>query len=108
MPFSRESMITAMLDLVDASADARKAMSGVERSILEGVDALVDGADVLECLCTSRVREHREDLEESLRRVTKTRHRFRLVLVAQCAGAGMNAREISELWGFSRQRLPTR
>jgi hypothetical protein len=104
MPGSKENVIATLRDVAAASARARAAMGDAERGILEGVRRLEGGADVLETLSRSQVRAHREELEEALRLVVTSRHRFRVVMVAQCVEAGMNARQISELWGFSRQR----
>ncbi len=97
-------MIATLREVAAASARARAAMSEAEQGILEGVRRLEAGADVMETLSTSRVRTHREDLEAALRLVVTSRHRFRVVMVAQCVEAGMSARQIAELWGFSRQR----
>ena len=104
MPGSKEDVIATLREVRRASARARAAMSQAERGILEGVRRLEDGAEVLETLVGSQVRAHRADLEEALQLVVASRHRFRVVMVAQCVEAGMSARQISELWGFSRQR----
>jgi len=104
MPASKESVIATLRDVAAASARARSAMSHAEQGILEGIRRLEEGGEILETLGRSQIREHREDLEEALRLVVSSRHRFRVVMVAQCVEAGMSARQISELWGFSRQR----
>jgi len=104
MPESKDSVIATLRDVAAASARARAAMSEAEGDILEGVRRLEAGAGVMETLSTSGVRAHREDLEAALRLVVTARHRFRVVMVAQCVEANMSARQISELWGFSRQR----
>ena len=104
MPDARDDVIATLREVAAASARARAAMSEAEQGILEGVRRLEAGADVMETLSTSRVRTHREDLEAALRLVVTSRHRFRVVMVAQCVEAGMSARQIAELWGFSRQR----
>jgi hypothetical protein len=104
MPDQQPRIIAVMQDAVDASARARKAMAGVEETLVAGIGALESGADVIETLVTSRVRAHREELTAALQEVERTRHQFRLVLVAECQASGMSVREIAELWGFSRQR----
>ena len=104
MPDSKDAVIATLRDVAAASARARAAMSQAEQGILEGVRRLEEGADVMETLGGSQVREHREELEAALRLVMTSRQKFRVVMVAQCVEAGLNARQISELWGFSRQR----
>ena len=104
MPESKETVIATLRDVAAASVRARAAMSQAERGILEGVHRLEAGAEVMEALGGSQVREHREELEAALRLVVSSRQRFRVVMVAQCVEAGLSAREIAELWGFSRQR----
>jgi len=99
-----ETVIAALREVAAASAVARQAMGRAEEGILAGVRRLEAGADVMETLGKSQVREHRAVLDTALHQVVSARHRFRLVLVAECVSAGMSAREISELWGFSRQR----
>jgi len=104
MPESKDSVIATLRDVAAASARARAAMIHAERGILDGVRRLEADADVMETLGTSQLRAHREELEAALRLVVTSRQRFRVVMVAQCVEAGMSARQISELWGFSRQR----
>ncbi len=107
MPFTRESVIAAWLDVVDACANVREAMSSVERSILGGVESLRLGADVLEALSATGVKERREDLDETWRLLAITRHRFRVLLVAHCLANDMDPREISRVWGIDREDVDT-
>ena len=104
MPGEHSKLISAMREAVDASANVRDGMITVERSLLEGINDLEGGAGVMETLTTSRVKELRLELQAALDLVTRTRHEFRLALVSECVANGLSTHEISELWGFSRQR----
>ena len=103
MPFTRESVIAAWLDVVDASTHAREAMSSIEHSLLEGVTALRRGGSALDALAAAGVKGQRADLDASWRLVRAARHRFRVVLVGHCLADGLDVRAISEVWGFSRE-----
>ncbi len=101
---SREDLAAAITDAADAMTDAREVMVGFERTLRSGAAAIVEGADIGAVLAEAKVREFREELKDVLDRVSVTRHKARVLLVAELDSRHVNAREISELWGFSRQR----
>ncbi len=100
MSFSRESVIAAWIDVVDASANVREAMSCVERSILEGVDALKLGRDVVDVLSDTGIKDQRKELDATWRVLTESRHRFRVLLAAYCVANGRDPEEVSRAWGI--------
>jgi len=104
VPDAHGDVATAIRDLTAALARARSVMRTVEVSLADAARELDSGAHVTETFSTPRVSELRSELNSALDDLAATRHRFRLALVSECAGSGMNAREVSELWGFSRQR----
>ena len=75
-----------------------------EEALVRGVAALEGGTSVMDALRATPAREERMATQEALSRLASARHHFRLLLIAACVDDGMNAREVSELWGFSRQR----
>ena len=101
---SRADLISTLNEAAAASSHAREVMMRVEQTLHTEANQLTQGADILETLCTPRIQELRSELNAAMEVVSSTRHQFRLALVAQCVDQGMNARQISELWGFSRQR----
>lgn len=100
----RSEIAASLHDTATAFSDARDVILVVETALSSAASALDEGADVMELLSRTRIKEQREMLQPALEKMGSTRHQFRLLLAAQCAANGMNAREISELWGFSRQR----
>ena len=75
-----------------------------EQALVEGAAALESGTSVMDALRATPAREEREATQEALNQLATARHHFRLLLIAACAEDGMNAREVAEFWGFSRQR----
>jgi len=75
-----------------------------EEALVRGVAALEGGTSVIDALRATPAREERMATQEALNRLATARHHFRLLLIAACLDDGMNAREVAELWGFSRQR----
>jgi hypothetical protein len=104
MPNRRLALIASLREAADACGHAQKVMADVESQLRLGASRLEQGEDIGETLVTSRVKELRSDMQSAMDCVEATRHQFRLNLAAHCADMGMSAREISELWGFSRQR----
>ena len=101
---AREELAGAITDAADAMAAAREVMVGFEQTLRTGAAAITEDADIGAVLGGARVREFREELKDVLDRLSVTRHKARVLLVAELDARQMNAREISELWGFSRQR----
>jgi len=79
-------------------------MVAYEEALVRGVAALEGGTSVMDALRATPAREERMATQEAMNRLATARHHFRLLLIAACVDDGMNAREVSELWGFSRQR----
>ncbi len=79
-------------------------MVGYEKALVRGAAALDGGTSVIDALRGTPARQERMATQEALNRLATARHHFRLLLIAACVDDGMNAREVSELWGFSRQR----
>jgi hypothetical protein len=104
MPNRRLALITSLRETADACGHAQRVMADVESQLRLAASRLEEGGDIGETLITSRVKELRTDMQSAMDCVETTRHQFRLNLAAHCADMGMSAREISELWGFSRQR----
>ena len=102
VPISRESLILAWLEVVEASTNTRESMCTVEASILDGVEALRADRDVLDSLSATRVKEQREDLDETWNVFAGTRRRFRVLLVAHCLVSGIDPMEALRTWGFTR------
>lgn len=75
-----------------------------EEVLVRGATALEGGTSVIDALRATPAREERMATQEALNRLATARHRFRLLLIAACVDDGMNAREVADLWGFSRQR----
>ena len=75
-----------------------------EEVLVRGAAALEGGTSVIDALRATPAREERMATQEALNRLATARHRFRLLLIAACVDDGMNAREVADLWGFSRQR----
>lgn len=90
--------------MLEASRGARREMVEYEEALVRGVVALEDGTSVMDALRATPAREERMATQQALNRLATARHHFRLLLIAACVDDGMNAREVSELWGFSRQR----
>lgn len=101
---SRTDLIATLNEAAAASSEAREVMMRVERTLHSEAMQLSQGADILETLCTPLIQELRSELNTAMEQVSDTRHNFRLAVVAQCVDQGMSARQISDLWGFSRQR----
>lgn len=101
---SRADLISTLNEAAAASSDARDVMMRVEQTLHSEAIQLSRGADILETLCTPLIQELRSELNAAMEQVSSTRHQFRLAVVAQCVDQGMSARQISDLWGFSRQR----
>ena len=79
-------------------------MAGLEYTLFEGKAKLDAGVGVLDALFAVPVSQQRDEMQGVLDRFHTARHQFRLLMVAECASTGMNARQVGELWGFSRQR----
>ena len=97
-------MLEAIREFLEASRGARREMVEYEEALVRGVAALEGGMSVMDALRSTPAREERRATQEAMNRLATARHRFRLLLIAACVEDGMNAREVSELWGFSRQR----
>ena len=104
MPDAPNHVQDALLELVDASRQARLVMAGLEDTLFEGKAKLDAGVGVLDALFAVPVSQQRDEMQGVLDRFHTARHQFRLLMVAECASTGMNARQVGELWGFSRQR----
>lgn len=104
MPEVPTHVQVALLELVDASRQARTVLVGLEDALLEGKARLEAGVGVLDALFAVPVSQQRDEMQGVLDRFHTARHQFRLLLVAECASSGMNARQVGEVWGFSRQR----
>jgi len=94
----------ALIEFVDASSQVRSVLAGLEDTLLEGKAKLEAGVGVLDALFAVPVSRQRDEMQGVLDRFHTARHQFRLLMVAECASSGMNARQVGELWGFSRQR----
>jgi hypothetical protein len=101
---SLEHVQSALREYREASAHARAVMLDVEETLLEGGKQLDNGMAVLDALFSVPVSKQREEMQGVLDRFHTARHHVRLLMVAECVASGMNARQISEMWGFSRQR----
>ena len=78
-------------------------MCTVEASILDGVETLRAGGDVLTSLSATKVREQRENLGATWDAFSDTRRRFRVLLVEHCLESGVDPIEALDAWGISRE-----
>lgn len=104
MSESHQDVIGATRAFIEASAELREVLASVEVGLLKGIDALEAGGTPMDNLRTPLTRRQRLTMQTTLDQFTDARHRYRTVMMTQCVNDGMKARELSELWGFSRQR----
>ncbi len=43
-------------------------------------------------------------MQHALEHFADARHQLPTLMIGECVSDGMNARELAEMWGFSRQR----
>ena len=99
-----DDVIRATREFVEASAELRGALVHAEEGLLKGVDVLERGGTPMQNLRTPQTKMQRTSVQSAMEQFTEARHRFRMLMISECVNDGMKARELSEMWGFSRQR----
>ncbi len=97
-------LLAAALEAADACASVKDAIGNIEQALRRGADLLSEGGVLSDAVRLADVKDLRADFEAAMTDLVDTRHRFRLHVIAACCAEGMCAREIAEIWGFSRQR----
>jgi hypothetical protein len=104
MDAAQAQVARAMRELVEANREAREALLKSELLLIRNLNAWESGIGVIEMMRTSNASAQREFTNQPISKQTSLRHQLRLLLIRECDAQGMVAREISEIWGFSRQR----
>jgi len=104
VPEPHEDVIRATRLYVEVSAELREVLASTEVELLKGIDVLEQGGTPMENLRTPATSRHRSSLQSTVEQFTEARHEYRMVMIGECIKDGMKARELSEMWGFSRQR----
>ena len=65
---------------------------------------LEQGGTPMQNLRTPQTKVQRTSVQTAMEQFSEARHRFRMLMISECVNDGMKARELSEMWGFSRQR----
>ena len=104
MEQSQERIAETIRELIEASREAREALALGERTLNRSLHQLEQGSRITDILRASPARTQRELTSQTLSRHASLRHRLRLITIRECDKEGMVAREVSEIWGFSRQR----
>jgi len=104
MPQPHDDVIRATREFIDASAALRDALTHAEEGLLKGIAVLEHGGTPMQNLRTPQTKVQRTSVQTAVEQFSEARHRFRMLMIAECVNDGMKARELSEMWGFSRQR----
>ena len=104
MSETHQDVIAATRAFIEASSELREVLASVEVGLLKGIGILENGGTPMDNLRTPLTRRQRTTMQAALDQFTDARHRYRTLMMAECVDDGMKARELSELWGFSRQR----
>ena len=104
MPAPHDDVIRATREFIGASAELRSTLLHAEEGLLKGIAALERGGTPMENLRTPQTKVQRTSVQSAMERFADARHRFRMLMIGECVHDGMKARELSEMWGFSRQR----
>ena len=104
MPEPPDDVIRATREFIEASAELRHALVHAEEGLLKGIDVLEQGGTPMQNLRTPQTKMQRTSVQTAMEQFSEARHRFRMLMISECVKDGMKARELSEMWGFSRQR----
>jgi hypothetical protein len=104
MPEPHDDVIRATREFIEASAGLRDALVHAEEGLLKGIDVLEQGGTPMQNLRTPQTKVQRTSVQTAMEQFSEARHRFRMLMISECVNDGMKARELSEMWGFSRQR----
>jgi len=99
-----EDVIRATRAFIDASTELRLVLAHAEEGLLKGIAVLEQGGTPMQNLRTPQTKMQRTSVQAAMEHFSDARHRFRMLMISECVTDGMRARELSEMWGFSRQR----
>jgi predicted transcriptional regulator len=104
MDDSHDDVIAATRDFIEASVELREVLAFIEVGLLKGIEVLERGGTPMDNLRTPFTARQRSSMQSALDHLAGARHTYRSLMIAECVKDGMKARELSETWGFSRQR----
>ncbi len=103
----RDDVIRTTREFIDASAELRHALNRAEEGLLKGIAVLEQGGTPMQNLRTPQTKVQRTSVQSAMEHFSEARHRFRMLMIAECVNDGMKARELSEMWGFSDSAPPS-
>ena len=104
MPEPNDDVIRTTREFIETSAELRRALTHAEEGLLKGIAVLEQGGTPMQNLRTPQTKMQRTSVQTAMEQFSEARHRFRMRMISECVNDGMKARELSEMWGFSRQR----
>jgi predicted transcriptional regulator len=100
-----EQITEAVQELLDANRGTRSALEASEGVLVQGLELLGSGRDLVTILRSIPVGAYRQTTQVNSDRMAAARHRLRVLVIAACVDAGLTPREIADEWGMSRQRV---
>ena len=99
MTTSRDDLIDAMQELIDAHAWGREVMETADALLRFGITQLRNGTDFIETMAKAPTAIERQAAQDAFRSITEARHKLRLLLLDVCLQQGMSVREVGEKSG---------
>ena len=103
MAVANEAIISAVLNMIDASEAYRDVLASNAAQLRECVMRLENGEDVVAVVRSAPGAPGREAAKSASDLLDESRVRFRTQLVSDCAAGGMTRKEIASNMGISRQ-----
>jgi hypothetical protein len=105
MTHSDEDIGAALREVIRCSEVARRELEATEDALRHALAYVEEGGSVTAGLRSFPVATRREATQSGIEQMVKSRHDLRLAVIALATADGIGPRELSEIWGVSRQRI---
>jgi hypothetical protein len=103
MSKATDEAVQSVEQLLDALAEARKAIRATEVALRRALKKVEQGSDVATAIATAHPAETRQLVNDTLTAVEQCRHEVRRTVFGAALKEGISIGDLGRSWGFSRQ-----